>query len=243
MPKGAKLTLATSRVELDQTKVEQMSPLQAGSHVLLSIKDTGSGMASETKEQIFEPFFSTKGEQGTGLGLSTVYGIVKQHKGDILVDSAHGKGSVFNIYLPVTASTISDESSAGETTDSPTGTESILLVEDNEQVRNLNKFILTQQGYKVQTAVDGADALGIIAKGQNSFSLLLTDVVMPGINGRQLYSKVSEKIPDIKVVYMSGYADDVIAHHGVLDEGIHFIQKPFSIDALTIKVREVIDKS
>lgn len=243
MPKGGKLTLMTSLVELDQTKVEQVLALQAGNHVLLSIKDTGSGMDSETKEQVFEPFFSTKGEQGTGLGLSTVYGIVKQHKGDIWVDSTHGKGSAFNIYLPVTESIISDDSSVRETTDSPMGTESILLVEDNEQVRNLNKLILTQRGYKVQTAVDGADALRIIAKGQHSFNLLLTDVVMPGINGRQLYSKVSDKIPSIKVMYMSGYADDVIAHHGVLDEGIHFIQKPFSIDALTIKVREVIDKN
>ena len=243
MPKGGKLTLATSRAESVQTSPGKKSAAQAGSHVLLSIKDTGSGMDSEIKEHIFEPFFSTKGEHGTGLGLSTVYGIVKQHEGDIWVDSHQGEGTLFNIYLPLTTSTIPDDSIVTETPHSPKGTENILLVEDNEQVRKLNKLILTQQGYSVQTAVDGADALRIIAKGQDAFNLLLTDVVMPGINGRQLYSKVSEQIPDIKVIYMSGYADDVIAHHGVLDEGIHFIQKPFSINALTTKVREVIDKN
>ena len=243
MPEGGKLTLMTSLTNPARSAVEQESDTHAGTHVLLSIKDTGSGMDDEVKEHIFEPFFSTKGEQGTGLGLSTVYGIVKQHNGDIWVETTPDKGSVFNIYLPVNTGDLPDNEGVEETSYSPSGTENILLVEDNEQVRDLNHLILTQRGYKVQTAVNGSDALRIIETVQDSFNLLLTDVVMPGINGRQLYSKISEKFPDIKVIYMSGYADDVIAHHGVLDEGINFIQKPFSIDALTNKVREVIDNN
>ncbi len=243
MPEGGKLTLATSLVELEPSTLVQQSPPTAGTHVLLSIKDSGIGMEREVIDQMFEPFFSTKGEQGTGLGLSTVYGIVKQHNGDIWVDSARDKGSVFNIYLPVTSSLLLAEDGEEGMNHSPTGNENILLVEDNEQVRDLNHLILTQQGYKVQTAIDGTDALKIFATAQKPFDLLLTDVVMPGINGRQLYSQIAKKVPDIKVIYMSGYADDVIAHHGVLDDGIHFLQKPFSIDALTTKVREVIDKT
>ncbi len=243
MLEGGKLTLATAMVELDEDFATDHPGTQPGQYILLTISDTGCGMDEETQKHIFEPFFSTKGEQGTGLGLATVYGIVKQHSGNIWVDSKPGKGSTFQVYLPVSEEAIIERESGEETTTAPKGSETILLVEDSEQVRDLSQTILKRDGYTILAAENGAEALTVLASHNGPLDLLLTDVVMPDMNGRDLFTRVAEKCPGIKVLYMSGYTNNVIAHHGVLDRGVQFIQKPFSVQALAAKVREVLDKS
>ena len=181
-------------------------------------------------------FFSTKGENGTGLGLATVYGIVKQHQGHIWVYSEPDKGSTFKIYLPVAAAQkLKDKKTAASTVEL-TGLETILLAEDNRMVRNLGKTVLEQRGYKVLAAKNGHEALEIAITYKEPIHLLLTDVVMPELNGKQLYQKISAYYPEIKVIFMSGYTDNVIAYHGILDKGVRFIQKPFSVKSLLLKI-------
>jgi PAS domain S-box-containing protein len=242
MPEGGRLTIQTTVMELDETSVAIHRDLKAGEYVMLAISDTGHGMDEEVTKHLFEPFYSTKGEQGTGLGLATVYGIVKQHGGAIWVYSEPGEGTVFKIYLPITEKVPVDEKKDRVPVSDLTGTETIMLVEDNEQVRHLALEILKRQGYAVLVALNGPEALEIMRLHRGPVHLLFTDVVLPGMNGRELYSKAVESQPNLRVLYMSGYIDEVIAHRGVLEQGVAFIQKPFTVQALTEKVREVLDR-
>ncbi len=228
MPDGGVLTIETIISELDKDYALTHPEVAPGTYVMLAVSDTGCGMDKETRDHIFEPFFSTKGEQGTGLGLATIFGIVKQHYGSIWLYSEPNKGTTFKIYLPITEETPVEEKAIGKTATDLKGTETILLAEDNEQVRHLTHAILQQQGYTVLTAKDGNEALTTLASHEGLVHMLLTDVVMPGMNGRELYEKVAQERPGLKVLYMSGYTDNIIAHRRVLDKGIQFIQKPFS---------------
>ena len=207
----------------------------------LAVSDTGCGMDEETLKLIFEPFFSTKGKLGTGLGLATVYGIVKQHGGNIRVNSDPGKGTTFKVYLPFSDKEYVEKSAREESGGDLHGSKTIMLAEDDEQVRYLARAILEKQGYTVLEAENGAEALTILDAHDGTVHLLLTDVVMPGMNGSVLFSKAAEKCPGLKVLYMSGYTENMIAHLGVLDEGIPFIRKPFSSQALAAKIRHALD--
>lgn len=243
MPEGGTLSIETSIEELDEKYAEKHQGVTPGKHAMISFSDTGHGMDKETLSQIFEPFFSTKGEQGTGLGLATVYGIIKQHNGNIWVYSEPGIGTTFKIYLPFLREEEEHRKTQKATSESKdlSGSETILLVEDNEQVRDTAYDILEQQGYKVLRATGGEEAITKIASTDQPVHLLLTDVVMPDMNGKQLYDNLSQTYPSLKVLYMSGYTDDIIVHHGVLDEGVYLLQKPFSNHSILSKVREVID--
>jgi len=243
MPNGGLLLIETGLSNLDEAYAGSHPDVRPGLYVMLSVSDTGSGMDKETLEYIFEPFFSTKGEQGTGLGLATVYGIVKQHNGNIWMYSEPGVGTTCKIYLPIAMEIPDEKTPVQRTKESQKGNETILLVEDNELVRHLGRIILERWEYKVLEASNGDDALNIIASYDGAIDLLLTDVVMPGMNGKALYAKVAEKYQDLKVLYMSGYTDDIIAHRGVLSPGIQLIQKPFSVNGLASKVREVLDNN
>src|SRR5580693_43962 len=245
MPAGGKLTIETSNVTLDDEYARVHAPLQAGEYVMLAISDTGMGMDIETQSHIFEPFFTTKGTKGTGLGLSTVYGIIKQSGGYIWVYSEVGRGTTFKIYLPRVPSI---EEAAVHTVTAPVqfqkvepGTETILLVEDEANLRYLARQYLEKQGYKVIEAADGAVAMQIAVAHEAVIHLLLTDVIMPGMNGRELAQRISEIRPNVKVVYMSGYTENVIGHNGMLDVGVRLLQKPFNLRDLKSMVREVLD--
>jgi len=241
MPDGGKLTLETANVYLDEAYLKQYTDtLSPGQYVMLAVSDIGCGMDAETRRQIFEPFFTTKeAGKGTGLGLSTVFGIIKQHGGNIWVYSEPGKGTTFKIYLPQAEGTAKPLEIAAEPA-SVYGTEAILVVEDEAMVRQLVCETLASYGYKPLEAKDPYEGLQLASENKETLRLLLTDVIMPEMNGRELYHKVSAMIPDIKVLYMSGYTDNIIAHHGVLDEGIDFLQKPFSVQSLTQRVRQVL---
>lgn len=239
MPNGGKLTIETSLVTLDKSYASTHQGAVAGEFIMIAISDTGCGMDKETARNIFEPFFSTKGEYGTGLGLATVYGIVKQHGGNIWVYSEPGRGTTFKIYLPVANKNAEIEEIAKKATNLQ-GTETILLAEDAPQVRHLARIYLDKLGYTVIEARNGTEALAVAAEHEGTIHLLFTDVVMPGMNGSELYRKMRLNHPDLQVLYMSGYTDNVIAHRGVLDEGIHFLQKPFDLEKLGRKLREVL---
>jgi CheY-like chemotaxis protein len=247
MPTGGKLTIETSNVTLDDEYARFHAPLRPGDYVMIAISDTGNGMDSDTQSHIFEPFFTTKGTKGTGLGLSTVYGIVKQSGGYIWVYSEVGRGTTFKIYLPRVAS-IGEP--AAQVAAAPVeyrkvepGTETILLVEDEANLRYLARQYLEKQGYKVIEAADGAVAMQIAVAHEAMIHLLLTDVIMPGMNGRELAQRISEIRPNVKILYMSGYTENVIGHNGMLDAGIRLLQKPFNLRDLKSKVREVLDAS
>jgi signal transduction histidine kinase len=243
MPEGGTLSIETSIEHLDEKYAENHQSVIPGKHAMISFSDTGYGMDKETISHIFEPFFSTKGDQGTGLGLSTVYGIIKQHNGNIWVYSEPGIGTTFKVYLPALGEEeelLKTQKSAPATKDLR-GSETILLVEDNEQVRETAYDILKQQGYTILKATGGEEAITIIASTDQPVHLLLTDVVMPDMNGKQLYDTLSQIYPSLKVLYMSGYTNDIIVHHGVLDEGVQLIQKPFTNHSFLNKVRYVID--
>jgi PAS domain S-box-containing protein len=244
MPSGGKLTIETSNVTLDQEHARFHAPLKPGNYVMLSINDTGAGMDSETQSHIFEPFFTTKGPKGTGLGLSTVYGIVKQSGGYIWVYSEPGKGTTFKIYFPRAAEIAESPvqvAAAVEPVAAEPGTETILLVEDEANLRYLARQFLEKQGYRVIEAADGAVAMQIAVAHEGVIHLLLTDVIMPGMNGRELAQRISEIRPNTKVLYMSGYTENVIGHNGTLDAGVRLLQKPFTLRDLKIQVREVLD--
>ena len=242
MPQGGKLVIQTSLAELDREYASSHQSVVPGKYVLLSVSDTGSGMAKETIDHIFEPFFTTKSrEKGTGLGLSTAYGIVKQHKGNIWAYSEPGMGTTIKVYLPVLLDHSHKEPDEETPSKTAPGSGTILLVEDDYEVRNLASAILEKKGYTVISAESGKIALETIRKNQASPDLLLTDVVMPKMNGRQLYEEMIKEYPDIKTIFMSGYTKDVIAHHGIMDPGFHFIQKPFSINALAKKIQRVME--
>jgi PAS domain S-box-containing protein len=243
MPEGGKLTIETANVSLDETFARTHAPLEAGDYVMLAISDTGVGMDGETQSRIFEPFFTTKGAKGTGLGLSTVYGIVKQSGGYIFVDSQPRRGTTFRTYFP----RVDAKEEAAAAQDSlglprpDRGKETILLVEDETNLRRLARQYLETQGYKILEAEDGAAALQIVEGYKKPIDLLLTDVIMPGMNGRELAAHITAERPEIRVLYMSGYTENAIGHNGTLDAGINLLQKPFSLPALKDKVREVLD--
>jgi PAS domain S-box-containing protein len=246
MPSGGKLIIETSNVSLDEEYSRFHAPLRPGDYVMLSISDTGMGMDSETQSHIFEPFFTTKGLKGTGLGLSTVYGIVKQSGGYIWVFSEPGKGTTFKVYLPRVAERAESPAmvvSPAEGAATEPGTETILLVEDEANLRYLARQFLEKQGYRVIDAADGALAMQIAVAHEGLIHLLLTDVIMPGMNGRELAQRISEIRPNTKVLYMSGYTENVIGHNGTLDAGVRLLQKPFTLRELKSKVREVLDST
>jgi two-component system cell cycle sensor histidine kinase/response regulator CckA len=244
MPSGGKLTIETANVVLDEEYAHAHVTVIPGHYVRLSISDTGVGMPRELKEKVFEPFFTTKERgKGTGLGLSMVYGIVKQIGGNILVYSEPGHGTTFKIYLPRVEEQLDTFHALDETDSFPRGGETVLLVEDDPSVRNLAHRLLRQQGYRVLEAANGVGALHVAQEhGGEKIHLLLTDVVMPQMGGKELADQLKIFRPDVKVLYTSGYTDDAIVHHGVLEPGIHFLQKPFSLKTLSHKVREVLDR-
>jgi PAS domain S-box-containing protein len=244
MPAGGKLLIETTNVELDKEYANAHIGVAPGRYVKLSVSDTGIGMSQEVREKVFEPFFTTKDKgKGTGLGLSTVYGIVKQSGGNIWVYSEPGHGTTFKIYLPKVEEELDTLHGRDETEFSPRGSETVLLVEDEQEVRLLAHRLLSQQGYRVLEATNGEEALYVAhEQGGEEIHLLLTDVVMPQMGGKELADQLKILRPDIKVLYTSGYTDDAIVHHGVLEPGIHFLQKPFSLKTLSHKVREVLDR-
>ncbi|MGA8618434.1 MAG: ATP-binding protein [Candidatus Sulfotelmatobacter sp.] len=246
MPSGGKLTIETSNISLDEEYARFHAPLKPGNYVMLAISDTGAGMDSETQSHIFEPFFTTKGPKGTGLGLSTVYGIVKQSGGYIWAYSELGKGTTFKIYLPRVAEIAESPAQVAAATESvpiEPGTETILVVEDEANLRYLARQFLEKQGYRVIEAADGAVAMQIAVAHEGVIHLLLTDVIMPGMNGRELAQRISEIRPNTKVLYMSGYTENVIGRNGTLDAGIRLLQKPFTLRDLQSRVREVLDST
>lgn len=242
MPYGGKITIETSNVYLDDSYAKQYVSVGSGAHVMLAISDTGIGMDEETKQHIFEPFFTTKElGKGTGLGLSTVYGIIKQSEGSIWVYSEAGRGTTFKIYLPRVSASAEDYRLPSALNKVATGTETILLVEDADIVRKLATEVLESSGYRVLQAKSGEDALLLCEQEETRIHLLLTDVVMAKMSGKELADRLAPLRPEMKVLFMSGYTDDSIVHHGVLDPRVSFIEKPFTPGGLTQKIREVLD--
>jgi signal transduction histidine kinase/CheY-like chemotaxis protein len=241
-PEGGIITISTSNCNVTEEQSRQLPGLKVGRYVLLSVKDTGTGMTDEVKAHLFEPFFTTKGPgRGTGLGLSTIYGIVRQMGGDIVVESTLGKGTTFKIYLPAVEGKPVELQSAVKPGAVPSGTETILLVEDQDQVRALAVDILKKGGYTVLDTRDPSDALRLLQGHPGHVPLLLTDVIMPGMKGTMLARKILDISPATKVLYMSGYTGDEFVQKEVLTKGQAFIEKPFTPEKLLRKVREVLD--
>jgi PAS domain S-box-containing protein len=244
MPDGGKLTIETSNVVLDESYSARHSGVQPGPYVMLGFSDTGCGMDAETQSHIFEPFYTTKEKgKGTGLGLATVFGVVKQSGGHIWVYSEPGRGSTFKVYLPQVGEFVRAPSVADESSEPHSGSGTVLLVEDEEAVRELVGDNLRQNGYTVLEAKNGADALEIAEKHRTRIHLMVTDVVMPGMSGRELAQRLAARHANMKVLYMSGYTDSAIVHHGVLESGTFFLQKPFRAEDLARKVRELLESS
>jgi PAS domain S-box-containing protein len=243
MPKGGNLTIETANVELDAGYVDQHWPTVPGPYVMIVVSDTGSGISPEVRKRIFEPFFTTKEQgKGTGLGLSTVYGIVKQSGGYIWVYSEPGQGTTFKIYLPRVHESIEPLAPPPKAEGTLAGTETILLAEDDAALQRLTGELLMKLGYTVLTAGEAEQALALARESQRPIDLLISDVVMPGASGRDLARRLAQLRPTIRVLYTSGYTDDAIVHHGMLEPGLDFLQKPFTPLALARKVREVLDR-
>lgn len=245
MPDGGRLVIETANVEVEERGDHASGWIPSGAFVLLSVSDTGTGMDEETRARIFEPFFTTKEkDKGTGLGLSTVYGIIKQSGGHISVHSEVNVGTSFRVYLPLVTEEVDvlelEEQPADA--DCPAGTETILLVEDEQLVRDLTRGILLTSGYKVLEAPHGGEALLICESYPGPIHLMLTDIVMPHLNGRELYERVCPLRPEMKVLFMSGYTDEALPLSGRLEPDSPFIEKPFTPDALTLKLRQVLDE-
>ena len=244
MPKGGKLTIETANVEVRQEYTDRHVVFQAGSYVLVAVSDTGCGMDERTRHHLFEPFFTTKEpDKGTGLGLATVYGIVKQSNGYIWVYSEPGQGATFKIYLPRVAAVSGAVPADAGPVLPLRGTETILLVEDEEAVRGLAGEVLAGNGYRVLAAGCSDEACRVSGGHEGPIHLLVTDVVMPGPSGRELVERLVPSRPMMKVLYISGYTDDAVVRHGVLAEGVAFLQKPFTPEVLLRKVREVLEAS
>jgi PAS domain S-box-containing protein len=240
MPDGGKLTIETANVILDPQVASEHLDARPGPHVMLAVSDTGVGMDRATLGRIFEPFFTTKETgRGTGLGLSTVFGIVKQSGGSLWVYSEPGQGSTFKIYLPVVEG-MAERPRPAPVAGDLHGHETVLLVEDEEQVRTLASHLLRRLGYRVLEASRASEALALADAHNGEIDLLLTDVIMPEMGGRELAAKLVAERPETRVLFMSGYTDDAIVHHGVLDEGMQFLQKPLTPDTLARRVREVL---
>jgi signal transduction histidine kinase/ActR/RegA family two-component response regulator len=243
MPGGGKLTIDTTNVELDELYAGQHVSVKPGAYVLLSVSDTGCGMDDQIRTRLFEPFFTTKETgKGTGLGLATVYGIVKQSGGNIWVYSEPGKGTTFKVYLPREPAEATVETRLSRAVPRVTGDETILVVEDDEAVRNLARRVLASAGYTVVTAANGGEALLTCERYPGRIHLMLTDVVMPEMSGKDVAQRVAKLLPELRVLYMSGYTDRAIVHRGVLESGTHFVSKPFNAADLTGAVRAVLDE-
>jgi CheY-like chemotaxis protein len=242
MPEGGRLTIETSNVEVDESYASRHPEVGPGPYVALIVSDTGVGMGSETLERIFEPFFTTKADRGgTGLGLPTVHGVIKQHGGHIVVYSEPGHGACFKVFLPM------NDLAEGAHLHSPSGGsvtargETVLVVDDDEGVRQTIGLVLETVGYKVLLAADGADGLEKAAEHDGPIALLITDVVMPKMGGRALAEELCRRRPGLRVLFMSGYAENAIVHGGELDKGLNFLAKPAAPAALMLKIRSILD--
>jgi CheY-like chemotaxis protein len=242
MPKGGVVTLCTGTVELDREYVRSYGYGQPGRYARLSVVDTGTGMDTTIKEKIFEPFFTTKEPgKGTGLGLAIVYGIIKQHNGYIEVSSKQGAGSDFTLYLPLAGG----EETARDTvppTDLKTGTETILIAEDDDDVRRLDRELLEECGYEVLEAANGSEALAVYLDNREKIDLVIFDVIMPKMNGREVYEEIRKICPDIRALFTSGYTGDILGGAAGIDPEFDFIAKPLTPDEFLGKVREVLDR-
>jgi CheY-like chemotaxis protein len=240
MPAGGTLTISTRNLEPDA--VHAIAPdLGTRQCVLLSVSDTGTGMTPEVRDHIFEPFYTTKGPgTGTGLGLSTVYGIVKQMEGHIQVETEPDAGTTFSVLLPQAENSAEPDLAPRQPAAASTGSETVLLVEDEAMVRRFARRVLQSQGYTILEARDGEEAMAIAERTEGPIDVLVTDVVMPGMSGRELAVELVRRRPGLRVLYMSGYTDDAIAEHGVLEPGISLVEKPFTRDGLAAMLRKVL---
>jgi two-component system, cell cycle sensor histidine kinase and response regulator CckA len=242
MPQGGRITIETAAVVLNENYASTHLAINPGPHVMLAVSDDGQGMDEATLARIFEPFFTTKEKgKGTGLGLATIYGIVKQCGGTLWVYSEVGQGTTFKVYFPRVDEEIVGRGESPMANETSWGTETVLLVEDERAVRDLAREVMQRCGYSVLVAADGGEALAVAAKFSGVIDLLLTDVVMPNMNGRQLASQLTALRPAMKVLYISGYTANAIFHHGVLEPGTEFLPKPFTPDLLARKIREVLE--
>ena len=240
MPRGGTLTISTEEARLEAEDEKLRPDVSRGNYVLLTVSDSGVGMDRETRERIFEPFFTTKQKgQGTGLGLATVYGIVKQSRGDIRVYSQPGKGTTFKIYLPV-VDAVAEEQQSTKTKTAQGGTETIFLVEDHDDVRAFAENGLRKLGYRIYAFADGREALAFAREFSGKIDLLLTDIIMPHLGGKELAAEMQKLRGDLPVLYMSGYTDNTLAHRGLLGPGVKFLQKPFSLEKLNSAVRNTL---
>jgi len=241
MPDGGRLTIETSNVHLDRDYATEHAVVDPGDYVMLTVSDSGIGMDAATQARIFEPFFTTKSQgRGTGLGLATVYGVVKQSGGYVWVYSEVGHGTTFKVYLPMVQAPVEKKAPEKPESGHEPGTETILFVEDEQSVRELVSEYLTTRGYQVLDAGDGVEALEIASTHKGKIHLLITDVVMPRLSGRELAARLAATRSDLKVLYISGYTDDSVFRHGVLEGGMAFLQKPFNLKALATKIREIL---
>ena len=245
MPKscGGRLVIATANVELGEDTTRRHPDVAPGRYAMLSLSDTGNGISDDVLPHVFEPFFTTKSVgQGTGLGLATVYGIVKQSGGHIEVESKVGKGTTFRVFLPLVEE-LSPSPNGREQQMAARGHETILLVEDEDGVRRMTRMIFERNGYTVLEASNGLEGIAVAEAYSGTLHLLVTDLVMPSLSGREIADRLAARKPGLRILFMSGYTEDVIVQQGVASASADFIQKPFSIGALTQKVREVLDRS
>ncbi len=242
MPKGGILTIETSMVEVDDITAGSHGYIRPGSYVLIVVSDTGVGMNEDVRNKIFDPFFTTKDiGKGTGLGMAIIYGIIQAHQGYINCLSELGEGAMFKVYLPLAQTKITKERSTRVSKELTKGTETILLVEDDPDIREMIETILQRVGYTVIKAVDGEDAVDKYRENKDRVQMVLSDIVMPKMNGVEAYKEMMQENPDVKVLFMSGYPDEVLKAKGIADIGLNLVYKPVERKALLLRVREMID--